>query len=178
MTDFQAGQTVTFAQEETGRAADGYGSRHLFRQGDTAEVTRVNKNRIVVKTQALRYGNTGVWSYTVAREALETPNGEAYPETPKAPRPKSRKLGEVPEGMIDPKDPRLKWFWEDAAKYANRQGYCAMYDQIVTALGAPARPRDITVTITHNGVQLTATIEATSEKEAKELLKAKLAPVT
>jgi hypothetical protein len=89
--------------------------------------------------------------------------------TPKAAKPKARKLGEKPDGdehiAID--DPRIAWIWEDISKFAQVQRYCHEYDRITQALGIPGRLRDITVQTKHNGVNLTATVKARSEAEAK-----------
>lgn len=177
MTDFQKGQTVTFAEEVNALSSSGYKSRRTFQRGDTAEVTTVRKNTITVKVANPNFGNpTSAWggrdttkfySYNVTRSSLVAPNGEAWDESAKPPKPKIRKIGEVPEGGIAPDDPRLAWLWDDAAKVADRSGYCSYYDRIAEQLDIPGRVRDIGVSIKHNGVTLTATVKARTRKEAE-----------
>lgn len=178
MVDFKVGDTVTFAVTAVGHSAAGYPAQHTFEQGSQAEVTRVNKNRITVQTETTRtwesyYGqeerSTGMYSYNVDRVALEAPNGEAW-STP-AP---ARKVGEVPEGMIAPDDPRLDWLWKDAEKVANYAGYCNQYDYMAEKLGIPGRERDFRVDHTINGIKVSAVVKARSLKEAKATLKEKL----
>ncbi len=168
MTDFEKGQTVRFNDETRAERAAGWGGAHIFRRGDTAEITTVRKHTITVK-------GTGGYSYNVPRTALATPNGEVWSEPAKTPKPKARKLGEVPEGGISPDDPGLAWLWEDAAKLASRSGYCNYYDRIADELNIPGRKRDVSVEMKVNGVTITATVQARSRKEAEELIRGKLA---
>lgn len=180
MTDFQKGQTVTFAESTTGSRASGFGSSKNFVRGDSAEVSAVRKSTITVRVPNPSYGQTTpgygrdttkTYSYNVARSSLRTPNGEAWNEVTK---PKPRKLGEPPEGGISPDDPRLAWLWEDAAKVANRSGYCGYYDRIAGELNIPGRKRAVSVSLKHNGIQITATVQARSRKEAERLVREKL----
>lgn len=183
MTDFQKGQTITFAEEVNALSSSGYKSRRVFQRGDTAEVTTVRKNTITVRVANPNFGNpTSAWggrdttkfySYNVPRSSLVAPNGEAWDESAK-PKPKPRKLGEVPEGGIAPDDPRLAWLWEDAAKVANKSGYCGYYDRIADELNIPGRKRDISVSVTHAGITFTATVQARSRKEAEAKIREKL----
>ena len=179
MTDFQKGQTVTFAEEVNALSSSGYKSRRVFQRGDTAEVTTVRKHTLTVKVENPNFGNptspyggrdtTKFYSYNVPRSSLVAPNGEVWDESAK-----TRKLGEVPEGGIAPDDPRLAWLWEDAAKVADRSGYCSYYDRIADQLDIPGRLRDIGVSIKHNGVTLTASVKARTRKEAEEKIREKL----
>lgn len=182
MTDFQKGQTVTSSEETTGTRASGYGSSRTFQREDTAEVSTVRKHTITVKVANPNFGTTSAWegrdntkfySYNVPRSSLVAPNGEVWDESAK-PKPKTRKIGEVPEGGIAPDDPRLAWLWEDAAKVADRSGYCSYYDRIADQLDIPGRLRDIGVSIKHNGVTLTASVKARTRKEAEEKIREKL----
>ena len=182
MTDFQKGQTVTFAEYHTADRTSGYGDSKTFQRGDSAEVTAVRKNTITVKVDNPTYGQeVGRWaekdrnktiSFNVPRSCLNAPNGEAWVE---AEKPKTRKIGETPEGMIAADDPRIAHIWEDAGKLATRFGYCTNYDQIVEKLGAPGRERDIYISVEHNGLTVTATVKARSEKDAKRIVLEKLA---
>ncbi|URP22092.1 hypothetical protein SEA_BIG4_334 [Microbacterium phage Big4] len=183
MTDFQKGQTVTFAERVTAQRAGGYGDSKNFARGDSAEVTTVRKDTITVRVDNPNYGQTSgtgyfatretskTHSYNVPRSSLNAPNGEAWTVVEK---PKPRKIGEVPEGGIAADDPRIAHIWEDAGKLATRFGYCNNYDQIVEKLGAPGRERDIYVSVDHKGLQVTATVKARSEKEAKQIVLDKL----
>lgn len=184
MTDFTKGQIVTFAERVTAQRASGYGVSKDFKRGDSAEVTAVRKETITVKVDNPNYGQpisrsyfgerdrAKMISFNVPRDSLNTPNGEVYIPPVK---PVSRKIGETPEGMIAADDPRIAHIWEDAGKLATRFGYCHNYDQIVEKLGAPGRERDIYVSVIHNGLTVTATIKARSEKEAKQIVRDKLA---
>lgn len=163
MVDFTKGQTVTFAQATRGERAGGWGHPNGFRRGDTAEVTAVRKNMITVRYQG--------YSYNVARQTLDTPIGEAWAEVEK---PKVRKLGTVPEGGIEPDDPRIAWIFEDAAKLAKNYGYCGIYDEITDRLSIPGRVRDIRVSLTVDGLSITATVQARSTKEAELKVREKL----
>jgi len=169
--DFQKGQTVTFAQRQTGLSASGYGTSHVFSAGDTAEVTTVRRNTITVRIETTLYGTRGKYSFNVPREALNTPNGEVWVAPPAKPKP--RPLGQKPEGdHIAVDDPRIAWIWKDAERAAG--SYCHEYDRITNRLGIPGRLRDIRVDTTINGITITAHIKARSEKEAEALLKTKL----
>lgn len=184
MTDFQKGQTVTFAERHTASRASGYGESKNFAKGDTAVVTTVRKDTLTVKVDNPLYGTTTgtgwnrvnhtskTFSYNVPRENLVAPNGEVW--TPPA-KPVVRRIGETPEGMIAADDPRIAHIWEDAARLANRAGYCDTYDSMVEKLGAPGRVRDIYVSVEHNGLTVTATVKARSEKDAKRIVLEKLA---
>mgnify|MGYP000470412693 CR=1 FL=1 len=171
--DFVKGQTVTFARNARGTSASGYGSAHPFSAGDTAEVTRVNRHTITVKTAVTVYGQRGMYSFNVPRDSLEAPNGETFVPIDK---PKPRKLGVTPEGnhiAID--DPRIAWIWKDAAKLASNTGYCSQYDSLTDKLGIPGRERDFRVNATVAGMQVTAVVKATSQKLADQIFKEKLA---
>ncbi len=86
-----------------------------------------------------------------------------------------RPLGEAPEGAIDMDDPRVQWIFEDAARIANRFGYCSTYDRLAEALGAPGRLRKFTIEIpAPGGVTVNATVQATSRAAAKKLVLASL----
>lgn len=183
MTDYRVGSTVTFRIRENADSASGaYGpySRHEFNAGDTAEVTRVNKNKITVRIQENRYGALNWSSYNVSRAVLEAPNGEVWggsaPAADGKPRPVPRKLGTAPEGdHISIDDPRIQWLWTDLATYATQTRYCGEYDAIVTKFGIPGRERSFTANALIGGLAVTASLRARSQKEADEKFAAKLA---
>lgn len=166
MTDFEKGQTVYFATETRGERAAGWGPARTFHPGGNAKVTAVRRNTLTVKA--------GPYSYNVPRESLRAPNGEVWSAS--APKPKPRKLGTPPEGqdVILPTDKRVEWLFQDAAKLADRMGYCSVFDKIADELGIPGRMRDITVDTKINGVNVRATIKARSTAEAKSILTEKL----
>ena len=175
MTDYQKGQTVSFDRDYPAASASGYNQNHTFKRNDTAEVTAVRRNTITVRIRnpKITYGQPmAYYSYNIERGALKAPNGEAWDKTAK---PKPRKLGTTPEGNhISTDDPRIQWIWEDIAQYAVKRGYCSQYDSIAESLGIPGRLRDIRVNFTHNGVTLSGTVKATSQKDAERMLREKL----
>ena len=189
MTDFTKGQTVTFASSTTGSSASGYGSSHAFRQADTAEVTRVNRETITVRIPIKRsWGGNGYASYNVRRTALRTPNNEAWDQAAidaekarkkaiEDAKPKPRPLFQVPKtaGAIDPNAEGLKWFWGDVAKYAEKSRYCGTFDTILSEIGVPGRERNFRVQKVLAGVTVYSDVKAHSQKEADALFLEKLA---
>jgi hypothetical protein len=90
---------------------------------------------------------------------------------------KSRAYGTMPEGvegLIDPRDPGLQWFWDDVSAYAEESSYCSVFDTVLKELGLPPRKTMHTATINHKGLDLTARIMARTQEEANELLKKQL----
>lgn len=126
-------------------------------------MVRVKKGDLFVvtsKAEGRLWGRHQGQSYVIAVEYGQV----SYP---------SRSLGEVPEGMIDPEDPRLQWLWEDAGKLATRLDLCSDYDRLTEALGIPGRMRVWTIEFESvDGVQLTAKVEARSKRQAAEKLRA------
>lgn len=91
---------------------------------------------------------------------------------PNAPKP--RGLGEVPEGMISPEDPRLAWLWEDAAKVANMSNHCGEYDKICDKLGIPGREREFKIKKEVNGFEVAKRFKARSKAQAEKMFDAEL----
>ncbi|WP_295792033.1 hypothetical protein [uncultured Microbacterium sp.] len=83
-----------------------------------------------------------------------------------------RPLGNPPPGSLDPHDARLAWVWEDAARLADRNGWCKEFDALCDALGVPGRVRKFSITM-HDagGVRVTARVEARSRRLAEEKLR-------
>lgn len=83
-----------------------------------------------------------------------------------------RKLGQPPEGedVLDPNDPRLAWFWEDVANYADQQGFCRVFDELADDLGVPGRLRPFTVKTEVNGFPANVKVKAHSQAEAEKLV--------
>lgn len=75
----------------------------------------------------------------------------------------------VPEGMLDPNDPRLEWFWDRLSEYAEKRNYCSEYDSIIAQLGLPPRKRTHAVEINVNGVIFNAKAMARTVEEAQEI---------
>lgn len=81
--------------------------------------------------------------------------------------------------IMDPKDPRMAPLLAKAAKEADTQGYCSVYDQISNAVGFPTRPElaahgyltstyDVEVRIELEPQFVTVQVEAASSLDAKE----------
>lgn len=122
----------------------------------TLVVTRVSSWSVLV-----RLDNS--YSFWVPRSNLE---GRAADGSGKTYRP----LGTKPEGdeYLDPRDPRLDWFWDDVYKYAERSRYCGEFDSILKALKLPARPQEFRVNRNlDNGLSINAVIRARSAEEAE-----------
>lgn len=178
MTDFVKGQTVTFARDTRADSASGYGNR-MFTKGQTGRVTAVRRVTITISIpNPSTWSSTKRVSFNVPRDSLRASNGEQWDaaavKAAIAAKPKPRKLGETPEGMIAPDDPRLAWLWEDAAKYADKSGYCSYYDRISNELGIPGRERKIQVTVKVNGLDVTTTVTARSTAQAEAIVHEKL----
>lgn len=92
--------------------------------------------------------------------------------------PRKRRLGEKPEGdeFLDPNDPRLAWFWDDVSTYAAKSAYCSVFDQILRELHLPPRKQQWRAKGTiGDDIEVFADIVAVSQKEANEILAARLA---
>lgn len=81
--------------------------------------------------------------------------------------------------ITDPKDPRMAPLLAKAAKEADTQGYCSVYDQISNAVGFPTRPElaahgyltstyNVEVRIELEPQFVTVQVEAASSLDAKE----------
>ncbi len=162
----------TFILEEHLRLQSADGQYNLtFPSGALMRITRLYTDRAVVRGQTRdewpAYG--GERSAGISMLQLQ---GLVAAADPNAPRP--RMLGETPEGGIDPRDPGLKWLWEDAAKVAKDEGYCGIYDQICAKLGIPGRPKNYTANIKIGQVTMTGKFLCHSRDEALDLLRSEL----
>lgn len=159
--------------------------RFDIQAGDRFTVTRVYTDSIQVRSTR-RYGvrvshhqEQREVSFNLLRTYLmfEDPN---Y-----VPPPPPRKLGRVPTheeaGLAEDVEiigydhPGIQWLWNDMGTYADQQGYCKEYDALCVKLGIPGRPRDFQVRSSINGIALSTTVKARSQREANELVKAALA---
>lgn len=168
---FSVGQEVVFAE---GRGRDsytpstGYGY-YQIKPGAIGIVKRVYTNSMMVRFPAEFIGRT---IYTDGL-TFTLPIEDFVPADPNMPRP--RRLGQKPDGdeYLDPNDPRLLWFWDDVAKYADRSNWCSTFDSLAAELNVPGRKRDISLTIiVGNGIEAKTTVKARSHKEARDLLTA------
>jgi len=166
----QVGDSLVLAGPLSGTQASGYGTAR-FPEGTTVRVTRVYNDTLWVRGETINewplYGKERTIVITHDRW-----NELLLESDPNAPRP--RRLGEVPDGMISPDDPGLKWLWEDAAKVADQRNYCSQYDVVCNALGIPGRPRNRKVSVTVGKVKMMGTFMASSIKEAQELFRKEL----
>lgn len=90
-----------------------------------------------------------------------------------------RQVGVAPEGAILPDDPRLMWLWEDAARLADRFGFCKEFDRLAEALGAPGREREFRIPmIDEDGIRITATVTARSRRLATQRIRERITSST
>ena len=155
MTDFEKGARVVLTEEGRYGYATGWGSRFI-RKGSAGVVTSQAKYQVV----SVKFDGED--------SVVRVPLGLLAPEDINAPRP--RRLGEPPDGMLSPLDPRLSWLWDDAAKMANQKGLCSQYDSFVLALGVPGRPKNYTVTTKINGFTAKIIVKARSQAEADKMV--------
>lgn len=159
----QVGEEFILDEDVDLEQYESYYRTHRFHAGTTMRITRIYTNRAIVR------GHTNAGRQASAYIDVETLAQMVDPS-----RPRPRKLGEVPEGGIDPNDPALKWLWEDAAKLAKDEGYCGTYDTLCAKLGIPGRPRNFTANIAVGNVRMTGKYLCHSREEALNLLKAEL----
>lgn len=136
--------------------------------GEEYEIRRVYKNSVLLRGR-----------FAPNKEAASFHNLETYPRDVSVnkadlliPGVKFRPLGTPPEGedVIEPDDPRIAWFFEDAARLATREGQCGTYDRMMEQLGAPGRERQFKVSTKVNGFNATVYVRAHSRKEALALV--------
>lgn len=160
------GDLVQLNQSYVEYSLNGRG-RVEFNPSQPYEVRRVETSKVV-----LRHGarNASAW----VPLSLLNPG---TPADPNAPRP--RQLGETPEGdHVAITDPRIAWIWDDAAKVADKHGYCSTYDTLAEELGAPGREKNYKVWATVNGLKARIEVKARSKKLAEALVAEKLAGST
>jgi hypothetical protein len=173
MTDFTKGQIATTNVTQSLRPNGAtWGGSTRIASGTSVTVTSTTKYRVRARVGDPKTGTV----FNFPRTSIAAPNGEAYDEAAIAAKPKPRKIGEKPEGdHIALDDPRIQWIFKDAARVAQNAGHCRTYDELCDKVGIPGRERDIYINTTINGLSISATIRATSQKAAEALLKAKLA---
>lgn len=140
--------------------------------GEPYKITRVYKNRVEVR------GNFGSNRYaTVANyhdRVQSLKKTEVIPWDGIMPR----KLGEMPAvgDHISQNDPRIAWFFEDAAKLAEQRGLCSSFDDLAETLNFPGREKTyrIATTADVNGVTAKISVKARSKAEAQQKAQALL----
>ena len=155
MANFEKGTRVVTTRGGLCYRPTGYGSRQVPEGSAGVVTSRVDGRIVSVKFDTVDVAVRVSLSYLV-------------PEDPNAPR--SRRLGETPEGMLSPLDPRLSWLWDDAAAMADKMRLCGEYDKFALALGVPGRPKDYTVTTSINGFTAKVVVKARSQAEADKMV--------
>jgi hypothetical protein len=170
MTEFFVGQQLTLNELYRGRPATDqyYGPIRTLPEGTVVTVTRVNVNTIWIRGYYSTM-NEATLSISTDPEVIQKYFGELDPNTPRP-----RRLGETPEGMIDPNDPRIAWIFEDMGTIATREGYCGYYDTLADKVGFPGRIRDFTIKRDIGGFSVSRKYKAKSRKEAEALFDAEL----
>lgn len=157
--EYAIGDKVVITEVTHGNALSGYGD-HRIQAGMIGNITRLATHKVVVRFTGAPESNF-YGSFWIHRQFIA-------PADPNRPRP--RKLGDVPEGGIDPNDPRLAWLWEDAAAYAGMNGYCSTYDSICETLGIPGRDRTYTASVRVGSATIRAQFTCKSRAEAHRLM--------
>jgi hypothetical protein len=153
--EYTKGQTVLATRDVRARRVSGYGYVTIS-AGDELLITRVTSGSVHARIE-------DGYVFAISKDAL-TPIDYV-----------PRKLRDVPEGMLSPDDPRLAWLWEDAGKLANRWDQCSTYDKFCDVLGLPGRMRNFNVSKKlPSGIEIRATIEAHSLREAEQMLEGQL----
>jgi hypothetical protein len=184
----RVGDTVVTNTELSGMLRVNTSHRDNLPAGLQLSVTRILNGRVWARTIE-RYRESTGWytelrarTYSIHLADLDYSDGAATPNDGRPGRANAtRRLGQKPEDTEDLQyigidDPRVQWMWEDLGKYADGQHWCGEYDALAARMGIPARPRDFGVTHEHNGLRLTTTVRARSQREANELVAAALTP--
>jgi hypothetical protein len=180
MTTFVAGQTVRITQNGL-RLERSSGMSGTIRPSMTDEgvISRVSRYKVLVSfpISLLHDG----WDTDSERVSAWVDKHllTSDPVDPKVLAEVQRPLGQKPEGdeFLSPDHPGLQWLWDDVAKYATKSNYCYEYDKIVDKFGVPGRERQFTSKTTLNGLDLSTTVTARSQREADEKLAAVLKQV-
>lgn len=173
MTTVLKGDTF-IAQQDIKRTSVGSYSEVTIAKGTLVQVTSnpTRTGTFNIRGKATnRWGEYLDYSVIILKHEVSELLGADEPEG------MPRKLGEVPEGMISPDDPRLAWLWEDAAAVANRANHCSEYDKLCDQLNIPGREREFTVTRKLGEMRATFKTKARSRRAAETLVDAQLKTV-
>ena len=150
--DYERGEEVTVTSTTRGWRVRGRGESS-FKKGERLEVVRAAAGR---------------------RLTVRRPGGYVYSIDARVVAPVDRPLrflGDAPAGDISLDDPKLDWFWRDAAKAADLSGHCREYERLCEILGIPGRSRLFEVSIpVAQGIDLRGKVTARSRPEAERML--------
>lgn len=169
----RGGVVVTTAMVDGERVGgDAYG-RSAWRRaprGSMGVISRVGVESHLVRFHGIGDSPFSIWVYEHNLEDGD-PAAQLAVETSA-----NRRLGQKPEGdeFLDPRDPRMEWFWDDLSIWAKSNNYCGEYDRILAQFQLPARKRDFTGTASLGALRLSATVMARSQREANEIVEAQL----
>lgn len=160
---FSVNDAVTNRYEVAGDTIGGNysGTWQRVAPGTPGRVTRVGTNSVVVRWYPENRDPFSFWVDTTLLEDREDFEATAAP--------KRRKLGHKPEGdeYLDPRDPRLEWFWDDVTEYTQPR-YCGTLDEILKGLDLPARKQKFNVTADLNGMTISGQVLARTQAEASK----------
>ena len=168
---FAVNTEVTARHAIYGESIGGYGgARMSVEEGTRGRVTREGTNSSLVRWYPTnQYGDArGAFSMWADNTLIEAVDG--------LPQPEQRKLGQKPEGdeYLDPRDPRLDWFWDDVSRLAPRTQYCDTFDRILSQLGLPPRKKEFTARAKLDGFTVTGTVMARTQAEADQMFQAQV----
>lgn len=177
MVQINVGDVVT-VEPQTYDDVGGYGATRItdrMNESGKLRVTRAYTHVVVVRGPILPDGSER--SINVGIHRVLTVNGvdRVTGQPPVVPR----RLGEKPEDTdemthIDTDDPRIQWLFRDMAAFAENQNWCRQYDDLAEHIGIPGREQEYEIGLTRNGIDLSATISARSETDARAKLEALL----
>ncbi len=174
MIDMNVGDVVTVQTRAYDRAGTSYRTVTITdRMNASGElrISRVYRDTLLVRGPILSGGRYA--SFTMYKTQLNSVNG-LDPDTGAAPI-VPRALGEKPEDTpemtyIGLDHPGIQWLFQDMGKFADNVGWCETYDNLAEEFGIPAREEEFQVSVTHNGVVVSATIKARDSEAAEEIL--------
>jgi hypothetical protein len=134
----------------------------------------VSANRIRARFQGVPYVLT---MDTSDIQHLDEVAAAARAAAAEAAREAERKALEPGEDDILPDDPRIQWLWRKIGKSATARNYCAQYDEICAEFDIPGREREFSVNLKLGELEMRASVQARSHKEAVEKVVAKLPSV-
>jgi len=167
-TTYVKGDLVTLTTQVRAEPVNSYGTQS-FPVGTVGEVRQITTKKLLIRVP-IRVS----WTTDPQEGSIWVDKIGVTPHVVDPDAPKPRKLGETPEGMISPDDPRLQWLWDDAGTFAEQKGYCSQYDALADHLNIPGREREFTVTQKIGNLEVKAKIKARSRKLAEAQVAAEL----
>lgn len=126
------------------------------RAGTVGRVTRVYTNTLFVRFD-------DEFTFNLSKDYVTSTDQTATGRLPRGTGPKN-----VPEGMINPADPKLEWFWDELGGYAEGASWCYEYERVLEKFNLPPRPREYDINMSVGGIKLTMQVMARSQAEAKK----------